>query len=131
MKGSLEWDGSARVSVDQESDLRSILAKLADQAASSRPFIVDLVLENGESLSMGVGQNRSVLSYASAEKEPPYYVSRGTTKPYTKQLTEFDYDGEPTQFDDSELIPEREAVDAMCFFLKFGRRAPFVDWRQV
>ena len=65
----LEWDRKgADVSTVQELD--RLLDELTMEG-SDAPFMVDLLSPSGDSLSVGLGRGKSVLSWVQANRDPP------------------------------------------------------------
>jgi Immunity protein Imm1 len=67
----------AKIMVD-EHELEISLAEVAQNAKSAgQRHLVELKAENGNSLSLALGGEETVLVFGRPEKDPPYYTSRG------------------------------------------------------
>ncbi|MGX6608313.1 hypothetical protein ACWKSP_40285 [Micromonosporaceae bacterium Da 78-11] len=77
MRAKIKWrsDEAGRL-VNGDEEFRHAFAK-AEQDAARQPLIAVVTLDRGASLSIGLGREVSVLSYAGAAGNPPYFSGRG------------------------------------------------------
>jgi hypothetical protein len=115
------------VEIETVHDLEDELNRLSDAAASTRPFIVELTLDNGDMLGIGLGRAESVVTFLPATGMPPYYHARGIASSNEPTL-QFDLAGEPTEFPGTQGVPVEQARRALVAFLETGRRAEFLAW---
>lgn len=124
----VEWgeDGGAWVSSPEELD--TLLDKLAREAAA-KPFMVELISPQGDSMSVGLGSKKSVLSWVPAGGNPPYYASKGN--PGAGGTVVFFYRGSWSEFPGWSAVPVAAARAAMRQFLQTGGRPSTVEWEEV
>ena len=72
----IAWgDSSSEAAVVSAGEVRDKLIEL-DRLAAVRPFIVDVTIDNGDTISIALGREVSVLNFISASKKPPYLAPR-------------------------------------------------------
>lgn len=121
----MTWAETHSVSVESEDDLVEELSRLQVRF-ESRPAIVDLTLADGQTLSVGLGREWSVLSLM-PDREPPYYASVGDNR--ASGSIWFDYFGSPSEFPMTQAVRGEVAIDAMRRFLATGGRPTNVLWQ--
>jgi hypothetical protein len=93
LRAKIKWrsdeDGHP-VACDEE--FRHAFAE-AEQDAARRPLIVDVALDDGGCLSIGLGREVSVLSYVGASRKPPYFSSQGSARVRDSEGVVFHYYG--------------------------------------
>lgn len=124
--GSGEKQKSRLQTVEQ---LDELLDRLQQEAASTQPFIVELVVSDVGSLGMGLGLDDTVLSYTPASLNPPYLRSAGASE-HGNDLTFF-YNGDWTEFPRESAIPVGQGREAMRVFLEQGVLSNEVKWAEV
>jgi hypothetical protein len=124
----VEWgeDDGAWVSSVQELDW--LLDDLA-RTAADKPFVVELISHEGDSMSVGLGSEESVLSWVSADGNPPYYASRGNRE--AEGTVAFFYGGSWSEFPKWSAVPMAEARAVMRQFFQTGERPASIDWEEV
>jgi hypothetical protein len=122
------WGESGGAEVDSGEALDTLLDALHAQAATE-PFIADVVLASGESLSIGLGSDWTVLTWVSATGEPPYFGSRGDTS--ATGVVVFRYSGSWSEFPSASAIPVESGRRAVREFLALGHRPETVAWAEV
>lgn len=100
----------------------------AEQDAARLPLIVEVTLDGGDCLSIGLGREIAVLSYVGASKMPPYLSSQGWQG---GESVVFHYYGHWSEFPPSAAVPTAEAVDAVRYFCERGELSPLVNWVEV
>jgi hypothetical protein len=124
---TLAWPAGS-MSIDSESALTDELSRL-QAAYETKPTIVELTLESGDSLSIGLGLEWTVLSHVPASLDPPYHASVGDE--HASGSLWFDYFGSSSEFPMTQAVRTDEAMDAMRGFLRTGELPPTVRWQQV
>ncbi len=129
---TLTWRMDESEDVTSTAQLQALLAALRQEAdAGGRPFTVDLTLDNGDSLSAGLGLPASVMNCVGASGNPPYYVSEGDGTAWDAEVIEFDYGGEMTEYPGEAAVPTDVAVDGLLSFFESGERPGSIRWREV
>ena len=126
--GRVVWGESGEADVDSADELDSLLDALHAQAVSD-PFIADVVLATGESLSVGLGSDWTVLNWVSSTGEPPYFGSQGDTS--ATGVVVFRYSGSSSEFPSASAIPVESGRRAVREFLAAGHRPQTVAWAEV
>jgi hypothetical protein len=101
-----------------------------EQKARLNPLMVDLVACNGDTLSIGLGQDVSVLSWVGASGDPPYYASKGNEATQGETIV-FSYRDQWSEFPLWSAIPTALARDAMRQFFRTGTLPNNVRWEEV
>jgi len=100
----------------------------ASKDAETSHTIAELVSPAGAELTVGLGRDRSVVTFK-ASAEPPYFVSRGTGS--ADELLVFFYGGGWSEFSGDEAIPIDDASAALREFYATGQRPTCIAWREV
>jgi immunity protein Imm1 of predicted polymorphic toxin system len=124
----VEWGEDGTAWVSSVAELDALLDKLAREAAA-KPFMVDLVSPSGDSLSIGLGSKKSVLSWIPSGGNPPYYASKGN--PEADGAVVFFYRGSWSEFPGWSAISIAAARAAMRTFFQTGARPTTVEWEEV
>ena len=82
----------------------------------------------GDSLTIGLGRDISILSYISEDNNPPYLVSVG--KMQGDEVIVFRFMGDWSEFSIKNGIPIRVARAAMSYFCRTGKLSESVQWEQ-
>ena len=127
MNAKLSWAADGSVLVNSVPELDKVLDTLEEEARSGEPFIVQLILPNGD-MGMGLGENETVLDFISGSEKPPYYSSTGGRG--NSNLV-FYYYGSWSEFTPDQAVPLALGREAMRYFLVNGTLAPFVAWVEV
>lgn len=128
MTARLTWSEHDSVPVRSVKDLDREIDRLTSESARSRPIMVDLELDSGDDLAMGIGQPLSVLNFINASKDPPYFTSVGD--PFAEGLIVFYYYGDWSEFPMRNAVPVDLARRAMRHFLQYGELLDIVDWEE-
>ena len=125
---SVEWSEGTRtvISCDAVSDLLHEL----DRKFAERPALVDIVAATGAVLTVGLGAEASVLSFAESPERQPYYASHGSNGDGDGTIW-FDYYGSPTEFPIEQAVPVSDAMKAAEEFCRTGSRPSTVKWESV
>jgi hypothetical protein len=125
---TLQWlAGQAPVAIEDESTLSDALAS-AERDAATAPLIAELRSSSGAALTIGLGREVSVATFA-ATLDPPYFVSRGETG--RQEPLVFFRDGHWSEFDGGAAIPPASARNAVHEFFATGARPSSVAWSEV
>jgi hypothetical protein len=123
-------DALSERTVFSELELREVLSEL-NESAKRGPYIADVTIRRGDTLSVALGRDVSVLSFVSSTLDPPYFASKGRSPRAGDGFIDFLYHGAPTQFPEWQAIPYEAAVDATCLFVSQGTLPAVVDWITV
>lgn len=74
---TLIWGESSQADVSSVAELNELLDELTHQAEHDQPRIVELVGDDGATVSIGLGQPLSVANYVPASLDPLYLQSFG------------------------------------------------------
>jgi len=118
--------GEAEVASVEELD---VLLDVLHAEARSEPFMADVVLPSGESMSLGLGSDSTVLNWVSATGEPPYFGSEGDAD--ATGVVVFRYSGAWSEFPSASAISAEDGRWAVREFLAVGHRPPTVTWIEV
>lgn len=116
--------------VASEVELREALNELND-SAKREPFIADVIIQSGDTLSIALGRDVSVLSFTNSSLDPPYFASKGRPPRVGDGVVEFLYHGAPTQFPAWQAVPHVVAVEVVCLFVTQGVLPAVIDWTTV
>lgn len=131
MRAKIKWrahEDGRLVTCDEE--FRHAFAEV-EQDAARRPLIAEVTLDAGDSLSIGLGREVSVLSHVGASGNPPYFSSQGHAQARDGEGVVFYYHGHWTEFPLSRAVPVEDAVEAVRYFCKHGELSPLLDWVEV
>lgn len=125
---TVEWSGGSReiTSCDAVTQLVDEL----DRKFAEHPELVDIVAPSGAILTVGLGAEASVLSFAEHPERPPYYASHGSNGAGEETIW-FDYGGSPSEFPLKQAVPVRDAKRAVEEFCRTGTRPRAVNWESV
>ena len=118
--------------IDQEREVSSLtqldelLDSLHAEFSRSEPVLVTVELDSGDSLSIGLGQERSVLSFVGKSLEPPYYISVGEQD--IDEPIAFRYGNQWSEFALRHSIPVAVARDVLRQFCRTSNLSTSIDW---
>ena len=131
----------ARVTIyeDQEpTEVRSLeelddaIDGAADFAQSQgRPNIIFVVTANGNSLSLVVGANDTVLCFNYGHQDPPYYVSLGEVKTDEPVLTAYVTMNHHTEFLRRNVVSLESGRNAAREFLESSDLPGRITWEEL
>jgi hypothetical protein len=124
---TLAW-ASDSISIDSEATLTGQLSRL-QATFGAQPTIAELTLGSGESLSIGLGRDWTVLSHVPASLGPPYRVSVGDE--HASGSIWFDYFGSASEFPMTQAVRTDAALEAMRLFLRSGGLPANLEWQEV
>lgn len=123
----LEWSGGRRELTSCDA-LRDLLREL-DRQLVVRPELVDIVGPSGAILTVGLGAEASVLSFAERPERPPYYGSQGDGQAIGSIW--FDYGGSPSEFPMESAVSILDALAAAEEFCRTDLMPTAVRWEAV
>lgn len=124
----VEWGKDGASVVDSVAELDELLDTLAEQAHDT-PFMAELISPTGDSLALGLGLERSALSWVSANQDPPYFASKGDSK--AEGTIVFHYRGDWSEFPCWSTVPTSAARQAMREFFTTNELPSGVAWEEV
>ena len=123
----VQWNENTEKMVPSSAALESLLDNIH---AKKKPILVEVETQhNGNSLTIGLGSSKSVLSYVSGSGDPPYYLSVGSN--HLHEYIEYYYRGESSEIPLKNSIPIKKARMAMREFLKSARMPCNITWEKV
>jgi hypothetical protein len=129
----LVWteEGDGKI-VESVKELDKILDRLTADAEQGKPFIVELVADNGNVMGIGIGRPQSVLGFMEASFQPPYYASRNREfSNADDEVIVFYYGGHWTEFPIKSAIPIQDAREAFRRFFVTGALPDNIEWEEV
>src|SRR5262245_61939807 len=106
-----------------------LLAKLSEYR-KLEPFIVELICETGEKLTIGIGGPVSFVQHTGVSGLPPYLcATMGGASDRAEE--EFMISGTPTPIPERFCIPFEKMVDIVLYFVREGKLLNAVEWAQV
>jgi hypothetical protein len=100
----------------------------AEFAPAKMGMLAELYAEDGSSLTMGLGRDQTVVTYAGPDGMPPYYLSEGD--PLETGLVRFHISNQDSEFPRSALVSASRAREAMRTFFRTGRLPPEIKWNE-
>lgn len=111
-------------------ELDELLDQLALEYAGDRAIITKIELDtSGDSLTIGLGRDMSVLEHMRSSLDPPYLMSVGDHD--KKGEVVFFLDGEATEIARSNLVPTSLAREAVRRFATTGELLDRIRWEEV
>ena len=127
---TIAWgDDHLPVAVKDLAHLMELLAEAGKDARAS-PTMAELVSPSGVACAIGLGRERSVVTFNASYAEPPYFISRGDLPSGGEPLV-FVYNGHWTGFDPAESVPADQAVLALKEFFETSERPSVVEFDEV
>lgn len=123
------WGESNEAHVLSVSALDRLLDELTGQAEQDKPFIVELVADNGATLSIGLGQPLSVMNFVPASLDPPYMQSANANAGADELA--FYYKGDYSEFPPESGIPVDQAREGLRRFFVTGELPDNITWEET
>lgn len=123
-----QWESGNERKGALSSELDALLDNLHSKCEHCRPMLVAVESSNGDTLTIGVGSELSVLSFVPGSGEPPYLSSVGDRQEQGVKV--FYYMGEWTEIPKRKLIPYALARQAMRSFVDSGRLTDDIRWEE-
>jgi hypothetical protein len=113
-----------RVTTIKELDL--VLDGFNRKAKADRPFIAEIVIASGETLTIALGRDLSHVHYSCASGDSSCYASLGESE--KEGTVAFDCFGKHTEYPLFTLIPMQTAREVARHFCRTERLPTFVTW---
>ncbi len=118
------------VTIDRPIELERRLSALV-AGPEAAPIMVELVIQTGARLQVGLGSTLSVLSTMPPSLDPPYFISVSDDPPVDETEVGYSFGGEWSYFSSRHQIPTPIAIRAACSFLATGTPPAFVRWEEA
>jgi hypothetical protein len=125
----LIWGEGEEAAVVDVDELDALLDRLTLEAEHGRPFIAELVADDGSTLSIGLGRPLTVVNYVPASLDPPYFQSMGRNG--SDDALVFLYGGEWSEYPPRSAVPMEQARRAMRQFFKTQSLPDAVEWEEM
>ena len=127
---TLAWGEDHRPRVVKDSDELDRLLHDALIDAGSSFTMAELVSPLGVACAIGLGRERSVVTFNASYADPPYFVSRGDLAAEGEPLVFF-YNGHWTGFGPETSVPNDQALLALKEFYETSERPTAVAFDEV
>ena len=125
-------DCTEPTTVGNRNQLTAALEAASDEArAKNMLSAVILEAENGNSITMVVGGEETVLGFEYGHLDPPYYASKGQSDEDEPLLTCFLTFEHHTEFQRRYVIAYADGVKAVAEFLDSGNLPTCINWEEV
>lgn len=104
------------------------LGELLDNRKDRRPFVAELVADNGFQITFGIGALCAV-QYSRADGFPPYLMAVSPSPPMKRGCMEFLAAGTPTPFAARYIVSFDELKEIAMHFLQTGEKSRRVSWQ--
>lgn len=104
------------------------LLALLDDRRKRRPFVGELLADNGFQITFGIG-SLCVAQHSRADGSPPYLMAVSPRPPMQRGCLTFLAAGTPTPFAARYIISFDELEQIALHFLQTGERSPTVAWQ--
>jgi len=122
------WAERPEVAIGTVEELDRLLDRIQQENIPS-PVLVTVELQSsGDSLSIGLGRNESVLNFVSGSGNPPYWSSVGEHE--EDEAVGFNFMGELSEIPLRHLIPLDLARQALRDFVRTGKLSQIVKWEE-
>ena len=95
-----------------------------------KPFVFELVGENGYMLSVGFGDERGSVQFSPADGTPPYLMAVSEDVTETDEFTEFLAGGTPTPIPQRFCLPLSVVEELVSEFVREGTRSKLASWAE-
>ena len=110
---------------------RAITSATEEARAEGRLIIIELEAVNGNSISVVVGGDETVLGFVYRHRNPPYYASKGSTEDDEPVMTAYFLLAHHTEFPRNWVIPLKEVMSAVNEFCQSGELPKCIEWVEV
>lgn len=118
--------------VANRDQLEAVLEAGSDEARTNNILsAIILEAENGNSITMVLGGEETVLGFDYGHLDPPYYASKGESDKDEPLLTCFLTFAHHTEFPRRYVIPYADGVKAVAEFLDSGGLPTCIVWEEV
>lgn len=95
------------------------------------PIFINIVLRQGNELTVGIGATRSCVQYSGNEHQPPYLIAQETTALDEDSEIEFDAGGTLTPILISQTIPSDIAIGLILEIVSTEALPSYVEWVEI
>lgn len=111
-------------------EVEALLDLLHERFSNDEPTLVTVErASSGDSLSIGLGLDVSVMNYVRGDKNPPYYTTLGGGN--VDKFVSFMFGGEWSEYPLRNAVPLSAARAAMRKFCETGELTTDVAWEEV
>jgi Immunity protein Imm1 len=123
---------AAATTVVDANQLNAVL-EVASEEARSRNILGAVIIEaeNGNSVTIVVGGDETVLTFDYGHRNPPYYASKGKSDKDEPVLTCYLTFQHHSEFPRKNVIPYGEGAKAVAQFLDSGKLPTCIGWVEV
>jgi len=132
---------SARVTVHEKGTATTVLdynqldavLRAASEEARSKNILGAIIIEseNGNSITMVVGGDETVLGFDYGHGNHPYYASKGASERNEPFLTCYLSFQHHTEFPRKNVIPYNDGAKAVAQFVDSGNLPTCISWEEV
>ena len=122
------WAEKPEVAIGTVEELDRLLDQLQQENIPSPVLVTVELPSSGDSLSIGLGRNESVLNFVSGSGNPPYWSSVGEHE--EEEAVSFNFMGELSEIPLRHLIPLDLARQAVRDFVSTGKLSQKVKWEE-
>ena len=124
---TVSWAEEERTAATVE-EVDRILDQVHLDAARDPQLVTVETEATGDTLAVGLGLDRSVLSYVGAGGDPPYFISVGDSD--VDAPIAFRFNGHYSDFPMRCSVPTAVAREAMKHFCVTGKLSPAIRWEE-
>lgn len=123
------WKADEKTRVESSDALVGLVERLHRDSVRAEPMLVEIVRPSGDSLTIGVGRERTVLTFVRGDGDPPYLASVGPE--HSDEVVHFFYYGSWSEFPLRNLISWQRAIQAVRHFAQTGGLDENVQWEEA
>ena len=113
--------------VRNEQELDALLQSFKDR----RPFLFELVGENGTSLLIGYGPDMCCVQHSTSDGEPPYLMALSDETMENEPFVDFLTGNTPTPIPRRFCLPIDRVQKIVQYFLSHGEKSSAVEWEEI
>lgn len=110
---------------------RDKLERITEEASQRKPFIANLIADNGFMLTFGLGPDVGFVQFCSNERIPPYLVALRYPEASKDEYVEFLATNTPTPIAKRYCFPIAEIVEILWYFVETGEQSQEVEWEEI
>lgn len=123
------WGEGGEARVVSIAELDQLLDDLAREAERDKPLIVELISDEGATLSVGLGHPERTVAGFMTSLDPPYLQSWGGDS--TAEELVFYYAGSYSDYPPESGIPVDQAREALRRFFRTGALPDNIAWQET
>lgn len=125
----IQWRESEYYETKTLEELCNIVDRIHKEHQNKAPVLAVIEkTETGESITIGLGAQYSVINYSPANANPPYLSSVGDFE--NDDVLEFWYLGHLSEIPHRNCISHELAKDALQYFVKYGKLTQSIKWEE-